>query len=142
MSLPSLFGNPWSFRFHAIVSLGFLTGAFGAADLEEKLVSQARGSVSCEALMGELRTQAHTNSKSGSGLEPCSVFSDSSVLCGDAQYRVCPRLCMQFQRHPVKLHGSINIYSGCAKSGKIGFKLEPAKDFVVLSRVFSATHQG
>lgn len=55
MSLLSLFGNPWSFRFHAVVSLGFLTGAFEAADLEEKRVSQACGSVSCEALTGVLR---------------------------------------------------------------------------------------
>lgn len=50
--------------------------------------------------------------------------------------------CAQPPRHPIKLHDSVNIYLGCAKSGKIRFKLKPAKDFVVISRVFSAAHWG
>lgn len=34
-----------------------------------------------------------------------------------------------------------NIPSGCAEPGSVGFKWELTKDFVIISRVFSAAHQ-
>lgn len=34
-----------------------------------------------------------------------------------------------------------NISLGCGDSGKLGFKLKPAKDSFIISRVFSAAHQ-